>query len=314
MPMPMPMPMSMPMPMPMPFVGLAAYPPPPPQYFHPPGGVYPPAPVMGSGGGGGGGAMAAEAAGAAPAPVVEMKRSANLSGEEVKAAPAKLLGKPVFRQAGGDRWEDKSLGEWPENDYRIFVGDLGLEVNDDLLTKAFSKYPTFQKAKVVKDKSSGKSKGFGFVSLMDPGDYAKVRCPRPPLTSNAQSPTPAGLALHLGSRPNRPSKNDPTPSSMGPNTFEVESLLLLSAHPLPIPSQYNSNSSHLLSHPPRPSPWAMKEMNGRYIGNRPCKLKKSDWATRNDASTVKNKVAPKRKPMNKRKHLPQGPALKPKPE
>ena len=36
----------------------------------------------------------------------------------------------------GDRWEDKSLGEWPENDYRIFVGDLGAEVNDDMLTRA----------------------------------------------------------------------------------------------------------------------------------------------------------------------------------
>ena len=98
--------------------------------------------------------------------------AAAAAGEEEKVV--KKIGKPVFRQAGGDRWEDKSLGEWPENDYRIFVGDLGMEVNDDMLTKAFAKYPTFQKAKVIKDKSSGKSKGFGFVSLMEPGDYAKV--------------------------------------------------------------------------------------------------------------------------------------------
>ena len=53
----------------------------------------------------------------------------------------------------------------------------------------------------------------------------------------------------------------------------------------------------------------MKEMNGRYIGNRPCKLKKSDWDSRNDNRNMKNKVAPKRKPMNKRKHLPTGPSL-----
>ena len=114
---------------------------------------------------------------------MELKRSggttttaataATAAGEEEKVV--KKIGKPVFRHAGGDRWEDKSLGEWPENDYRIFVGDLGMEVNDDMLTKAFAKYPTFQKAKVIKDKSSGKSKGFGFVSLMEPGDYAKVR-------------------------------------------------------------------------------------------------------------------------------------------
>jgi hypothetical protein len=41
-------------------------------------------------------------------------------------------------------------------------------------TEAFAKYPTFQKAKIIKDKSSGKSKGFGFVSLLDSADYIKV--------------------------------------------------------------------------------------------------------------------------------------------
>jgi RNA recognition motif-containing protein len=38
------------------------------------------------------------------------------------------------------------------DDHRIFVGDLGNEVNDDVLTKAFVKYPSFAKAKVVRDK------------------------------------------------------------------------------------------------------------------------------------------------------------------
>ena len=33
-------------------------------------------------------------------------------------------------------------------DHRIFVGDLGTEVNDDTLSKAFQKYPSFNKAKV----------------------------------------------------------------------------------------------------------------------------------------------------------------------
>lgn len=38
--------------------------------------------------------------------------------------------------------------EWPDNDFRIFVGDLGNEVNDDVLGKAFQRYPSFAKAKV----------------------------------------------------------------------------------------------------------------------------------------------------------------------
>lgn len=68
-------------------------------------------------------------------------------------------------------WEDKTLAEWPKNDYRIFCGDLGNECTDDNLAKAFSKYPSFAMAKVVRCKHSKKSKGFGFVSLTDPQDY-----------------------------------------------------------------------------------------------------------------------------------------------
>lgn len=33
-----------------------------------------------------------------------------------------------MREAAGKKWVDKSMAEWPENDYRIFVGDLGHEV------------------------------------------------------------------------------------------------------------------------------------------------------------------------------------------
>jgi RNA recognition motif-containing protein len=45
-------------------------------------------------------------------------------------------------------WKDATLSEWPENDFRIFVGDLGTEVTDELLAKAFNKYGSFAKAKV----------------------------------------------------------------------------------------------------------------------------------------------------------------------
>ena len=117
------------------------------------------------------------------------------------AAPVKRVGKPVYRAAGGDRWVDPSLADWPEGDHRIFCGDLGLECTDETLARAFSHYPSFAMARVVKDKKSGKNRGYGFVSLMDPLDHAD----------------------------------------------------------------------------------AIKKMNGKYIGNRPCKLKNADWESRNDA-------------------------------
>lgn len=56
--------------------------------------------------------------------------------------------KVVVREAAGQRWVDPTLSEWPDNDFRIFVGDLGNEVNDEALSKAFSRYPSFAKAKV----------------------------------------------------------------------------------------------------------------------------------------------------------------------
>ena len=42
---------------------------------------------------------------------------------------------------------------------RIFVGDLGNEVNDDVLQKSFQKFTSFQKGKVVRDKRTNKTKG-----------------------------------------------------------------------------------------------------------------------------------------------------------
>jgi len=115
--------------------------------------------------------------------------------------------KRFYRKAALDSWEDPTLAEWDPEDHRIFVGDLGNEVNDIVLFQAFSKYPSAQKAKVLRDKRSGKSRGFGFVSFADPGDFAQ----------------------------------------------------------------------------------ALKEMNGKYIGNRPCKLRKSRWKDRLDADKMSEK-------------------------
>lgn len=128
-------------------------------------------------------------------------------GKEKKKKEKKFL-----RVAGGQVWEDSTLSEWEQDDFRVFVGDIGNEVTDEHLTRAFSKYPSFRKAKVVRDKKSNKTKGYGFVSFKDPNDFIK----------------------------------------------------------------------------------AMREMNGKYIGNRPIKLRKSTWKDRN-IDVVKKKVKEKKR-------------------
>ena len=60
------------------------------------------------------------------------------------------------------------------DDFRIFVGDLGNEVSDDALLRAFSKYPSLLKARVIRDKKTKKTKGYGFVSFKEPQDYLKA--------------------------------------------------------------------------------------------------------------------------------------------
>lgn len=62
--------------------------------------------------------------------------------------------------------------EWPENDYRIFVGNLGKEASDEMLTTVFkTRYPSFNMAKVITDKRTGRTRGYGFVSFSQPRDF-----------------------------------------------------------------------------------------------------------------------------------------------
>jgi len=48
---------------------------------------------------------------------------------------------------------------------KLFVGSLAWAVNDESLSSAFSPYGTVVSAKVIKDRESGRSRGFGFVEM-----------------------------------------------------------------------------------------------------------------------------------------------------
>jgi RNA recognition motif-containing protein len=65
-----------------------------------------------------------------------------------------------------------SLEDWPANDIRLFVGDIAKEVNESMLLNAFNEYKSCAKVKIIYDKRTGASKGFGFVSFLDAKDAA----------------------------------------------------------------------------------------------------------------------------------------------
>lgn len=80
----------------------------------------------------------------------------------------------VLKSGPEGAYEDATLLEWNPAHKRLFVGDLGNDVNDAVLARAFQKWPSFSKAKVVRRKHDEKSRGYGFVSFADPEDYLKA--------------------------------------------------------------------------------------------------------------------------------------------
>lgn len=129
----------------------------------------------------------------APEEDIESSRETNKGTKTKMVVPAHTL-----RSAANVVWQDPTLADWDPNDFRIFVGDLGPEVSDMMLQQAFAKFGSLTKTRVIRDRKSGKSKGYGFVGFKEPQDFLV----------------------------------------------------------------------------------AIKEMNGKYIGSRPVKLKKSNWTDR----------------------------------
>jgi nucleolysin TIA-1/TIAR len=60
------------------------------------------------------------------------------------------------------------------NHFHIFVGDLSNEVNDEVLTQAFSAFGSVSEARVMWDMKTGRSRGYGFVAFRDRSDAEKA--------------------------------------------------------------------------------------------------------------------------------------------
>lgn len=48
---------------------------------------------------------------------------------------------------------------------KLFVGNLSYDVDQESLKEAFEEYGTVKSAQVIKDRESGRSRGFGFVEM-----------------------------------------------------------------------------------------------------------------------------------------------------
>jgi RNA recognition motif-containing protein len=55
----------------------------------------------------------------------------------------------------------------------IYIGNLSYDASEDDIRKAFEDYGAVDSVKIIKDRYSGRSKGFGFVEMTD-DDAAKT--------------------------------------------------------------------------------------------------------------------------------------------
>jgi len=57
---------------------------------------------------------------------------------------------------------------------KIYVGNLGYSISNESLSTKFSQFGTVSSAKVIMDKDTNRSKGFGFVEMSSSSEAANA--------------------------------------------------------------------------------------------------------------------------------------------
>jgi len=57
---------------------------------------------------------------------------------------------------------------------KIYVGNLGFSISNEALSEKFAQYGTVSSAKVIMDRDTNRSKGFGFVEMSSSVEAAKA--------------------------------------------------------------------------------------------------------------------------------------------
>jgi RNA recognition motif-containing protein len=58
---------------------------------------------------------------------------------------------------------------------RLFVGNLPWSIGDDELRDLFSEFGDVTDSKVINDRETGRSRGFGFIEIDDEGGEAAIK-------------------------------------------------------------------------------------------------------------------------------------------
>ena len=88
-----------------------------------------------------------------------------------------LNGRRVHQQEIRVNWayqSNSSNKEDTSNHFHIFVGDLSNEVNDEVLSQAFSAFGSVSEARVMWDMKTGRTRGYGFVAFRERSDADKA--------------------------------------------------------------------------------------------------------------------------------------------
>ncbi len=95
----------------------------------------------------------------------------------------------------------------------IYVGNLAWGVADEELRKAFESYGQVTSATVIKDKVSGKSRGFGFVEMPDSAEAQAA-------ITGLNGTDLKGRAITVNeARPAKPRENRPRRTSGGRDSY-----------------------------------------------------------------------------------------------
>lgn len=57
---------------------------------------------------------------------------------------------------------------------KIYVGNLGFSISNETLSQKFAQYGTVNSAKVILDRDTNRSKGFGFVEMSSPAEATRA--------------------------------------------------------------------------------------------------------------------------------------------
>jgi len=81
----------------------------------------------------------------------------------------------------------------------IYVGNISYSTSETMLEQAFGAFGTVESARIITDRDSGRSKGFGFVEMPDQGEAEAAiaalngtELDGRSLTVNEARPRPAG--------------------------------------------------------------------------------------------------------------------------